>query len=117
MEPPPDWLIAGGVSSEEIARLNAKEQAEKKVTDHYERKMGYNPLPWHTNKDLEALLRFLLDKSAEEITTFAEWSRKDFSPLSPAKARQYPRLVIECWPQAFADEPYRDPRMKEWHDD
>jgi hypothetical protein len=63
--------------------------------------MGYNPLPWWSNRDLLALLKFLLTKSPEEVKTFAAWSRRQYSTFDPAKARQYPRRVIEFWPQAF----------------
>jgi hypothetical protein len=98
---PADWQIAGGLSSDKIAKHNEKEQAERQVADNFERQMGFNPLPWWSDKDLGALLRFLMDKSPEEVAKFAEWAKRDFSSLKPAKARQYPRLVIECWPQAF----------------
>jgi hypothetical protein len=100
----PDWLLAGQVSSEEIARLNEKQQAEKEVLDHYERAMNYPPLSWWTDKKLDRLRKFLLTKTLEQITTFADWCKRDFSSFTPTKARQYPELVIDLWTQAFAPE-------------
>jgi hypothetical protein len=96
-----DWGIAAGMSNQELADMGAKEQSEKDITNLYEEKMGYSSLPWYTDKKLERLLRFLLTKTPDEIKTFAEWSRRDFSSLNPMKARQYPNLVIECWNLAF----------------
>jgi hypothetical protein len=109
-----DWLVAAGVGKEEIGRLHDREVSEKKVTDHFEKVMGYNPLDWYKNKDLEALRRFLVTKTLEEIDTFAAWCKRDFSSLSPAKVRQYPRMAIDLWPQAVVrpeDDPDYDPRM------
>lgn len=96
-----DWMIAAGVPSEEIARLSKEEQDSKAITDHYEREMGYNPLAWSGN--LERLKRFLLSKTPEEITAFAAWSKKPYSPLSPTQARKNPNLVIDCWPQSVTE--------------
>lgn len=101
----PGWLIAAGVSSEENARINQKIQAEKEVTDSWERAMSYNPLPWGSEKGLRELKKFLLTKTPGEVAQFAAWARREFSPLSPAKARQNPTLVIELWPLAF---PHRE---------
>ena len=95
--------IRGNVSSEKIASLTAKEQAEKDKAAQFERAMGFNPLAWWSNADLQALLRFLMGKSEEEIRTFAAWSKNKYSSLSPAKARQYPRLVIDCWELAMPE--------------
>lgn len=97
-----DWLIRGGVESSEIAQLNEREQRERKVADFWEKAMGYNPLPWWSEKDLTALLRFLMGKTTEEMEVFIAWSKRPFSAFSPEKARAYPRRVIELWPQAFA---------------
>lgn len=70
------------------------------IAAHYESEMGYNPLQWWTDKKLMRLLKFLLTKTPAEITTFANWSKREYSPLSPTQARKNPDLVIECWPQA-----------------
>ena len=91
------WMVAGGVPSEEIARQQLKEKQSKEITDLYEREMGYNPLPWGK---LEPLKKFLLTKTPDEIHTFAVWSKGKFSPLNPSKARQFPDLVRELWPQS-----------------
>jgi len=115
VELPPDWLIAGGVSAEEIARINAKEQSEKRILDHFERAMGYNPLDWYSNKDLSALRKFLMTKTTEEIDSFAAWSKQKYSTLTPAKVRQYPRMAIDLWPQVTPVE--ADPRIREWKGD
>jgi len=96
---PLDWLIQAGVSSEEIASLNEKERHSKEITDLYEKVMGYSPLNWSGR--LDRLRRFLLTKTPDEIKTFAAWSRKEFSTFTPAKARQFPDMVIDLWPQAF----------------
>jgi hypothetical protein len=61
--------------------------------------MGYSPLAWSGR--LDRLRKFLLTKSTDEIRTFAAWSRKEFSTFTPAKARQFPDMVIDLWPQAF----------------
>jgi len=93
------WSILGGLSSEEVAKHSAAENAIKESTDEFERQMGYNPLSWGS-KDLEPLAKFLAKQTLHDIRRFADWSKREFSPLSPAKARQYPRLVIDLWPQA-----------------
>jgi hypothetical protein len=95
------WQLAAGLSSQEIAASSEREQREREVANQYEQVMGYNPLPWWSNDDLRALLVFLMHKTPEEINNFATWSKKEFSSLTPTKARQYPRMVIECFPQAF----------------
>lgn len=100
-----DAAILGGVSSDKIAAIAAKEQHEKDVAASFERAMGYNPLDWWSDKNLQSLLRFLLDKTEDEIKTFAAWSKSQYSSLKPAKARQYPRLVMDCWNLAMPDKP------------
>lgn len=64
--------------------------------------MGYNPLEWWSDRKLEKLLAFLMDKTPAEMRTFAEWCKRPFSSFTPVKARQHPELVRELWPQAFA---------------
>jgi len=95
-----DWQIATGASSAEIAASQDVSAHEQAVANFYESALGYNPLPWWTDKDLARLLRFLLDKPAEEVTAFAEWSKRKFSTFDPAKARMSPLKVIEFWPLA-----------------
>jgi len=95
-----EWMIVGGVSNDEIEKVLEKEKRAKEVCDCYEKSMGYNPLPW--NK-LERLKRFLLTKTTDEIKTFAVWSRREYSTFTPAKARQYPEMVVDLWPQAFPE--------------
>jgi len=96
-----EWMIAAGVSSEKIADLTAKERHSKEITDCYEKEMGYNNLPWGK---LERLKRFLLAKTPDEIKQFAIWSKGKFSAFTPAKARLYPDMVIDLFPQAFLTE-------------
>jgi len=93
-----EWMIAGGVSMDEINKVLEKEKRANEMRSCYEKAMGYNPLPWNKMKRLE---KFLLTKTEDEIKTFAAWSRKDFSTFTPAKARLYPDMVIDLWPQAF----------------
>ena len=93
-----DWLIASGADKAQIQAVLDKESKIREVTQAYEKYMGFNPLEWGK---MERLQRFLLTKSVEEIKTFAKWCRREYSTLTPAKARQYPNLVIDCWPQAF----------------
>lgn len=93
-----EWMIAAGISDEEINKVLEKEKLQKEIIDCYEKSMGYNPLPW--NK-MERLLKFLVTKTPEQIKQFASWSRKEFSTFTPAKARQFPDMVIDLWPQAF----------------
>ena len=97
-----EWMIAAGTDKEELSRVLGKEQREKETAAMFERLMGYNPLPWWSDHKLKSLLDFLLTKTPEEIGMFATWSKNKYSSLSPAKARQNPNLVIECWPQALA---------------
>lgn len=92
-----DWLIAGGVPSDKIAELNAKENRTRSLCDAYERAMGFNPLPWGK---LEKLQKFLYTKTIDEIKQFAAWSKSKYSGFSPAKARMYPNMVIDLWPQS-----------------
>lgn len=98
-----DWQVLAGTSSEEISNLEKTFSARKEKTDEYERVMGYNPLPWGS-KDFDKLEKFLEDKTFDEIHTFAEWCKNPYNGLSPAKARQYPRLVIDLWPQSMPKE-------------
>jgi hypothetical protein len=93
-----DWLIAAGASPERVNEVLEKEKREKEVTDAYERAMGYNPLEW---LKLERLQRFLMTKTVEEIQTFARWCKIEYSTFTPAKARQYPDMVIDLFPLAF----------------
>ena len=93
------WQVAGGVPSEEIVELDKTFALRKERTDEYERVMGYNPLNWGS-KELAPLEKFLAKQSLEDIRRFAIWSKREYSTLNPAKARQYPRLVIDLWPQA-----------------
>jgi hypothetical protein len=93
-----DWMIAAGIPAEEMEQIMEKEKRAKEITDCYEKAMGYNPLPW--NK-LEPLKRFLLTKSPAEIKQFAAWSRREYSTFTPAKARLYPEMVRDLFPQAF----------------
>jgi hypothetical protein len=94
------WLINHDASAEEIEKSLKLNQDNEMRLDCYERSMGYNPLGWSSRK-LERLANFLFTKSIAEIETFAVWCRQPFSPLSPAKARQFPDMVIDLWPQAF----------------
>lgn len=96
-----DWLIAAGADSSALAEVAEKERHEKTISDLWEIGMGYNPLPWHTDKDLKILLRFLLDKSPDDIKAFCKWVRRPFTSFGPEKAREKPQRVIELWPQAF----------------
>ena len=94
-----DWMIAApDLTVNQLERHLAKEAQIREVTQAYVQYMGFNPLEWGK---LERLQKFLLTKSVEEIKTFAAWSRKEYSTLTPPKARQYPQLVIDCWNLAF----------------
>jgi hypothetical protein len=97
------WGVALDLSSEELSRLTELESNIKLKTDEYERCMNYPPLSWGS-KDLEPLAKFLAKQSLEDIRRFAEWSKNPFNGLSPAKARQYPKLVIDLWLQATPKE-------------
>lgn len=105
----PEWGIMLNKSSEEIAQMAEKENHARETASLYEKEMGYNPLPWGEKK-LSALLKFLLTKSPAEIHAFASWSKEKYSSLQPSKARQYPNMVIECWPNAVPDVPDKPPK-------
>ena len=93
------WLVAGANPDQQAVQQTLDKEAKiREVTQAYEKYMGFNPLEWGK---LERLQKFLLTKSVEEIKTFAAWSRKEYSTLTPPKARQYPQLVIDCWNLAF----------------
>jgi hypothetical protein len=100
-----DWMIATGVTSQEIAETQSVSIHEQAVLSFYEERMGYNPLDWWTDKDLSTLRRFLLTKTQAEITAFSKWSREKYSTFPPTKARQYPLQVIDLWPQAQSQPP------------
>ena len=93
-----DWLIASGAQPEEVQQTLDKEAKIREVTQAYEKAMGFNPLEWGK---MERLQKFLLTKSVEEIKTFGAWSKREYSTLTPPKARMYPQLVIDCWGLAF----------------
>lgn len=95
-----DWLIAAGVKPDALQETLSREQRVRAVTDCFEAAMEYNPLPWSAPK-LAALQRFLMDKSPEDIKTFARWSRDKYSGASPAQIRKNPELAIDLWKQAF----------------
>ena len=99
-----DWLIAAGVPSEELEEIKAREVHSAEITECWEKSMGYNPLNW---SKLDHLRKFLLTKTLEEIKTFANWSRREYSTFTPTKACQYPDKVIELWPQAFLEETHK----------
>jgi hypothetical protein len=105
----PAWLLAAGLDDSGISVLLEKERRMREVTDAYERAMGYNPLPWNTG-DLEKLKRFLANRTIKEIQTFAVWSKREYSTFTPAKARQYPGMVIDLWKQAFPEEEKKEMR-------
>ena len=109
---PLDWMVQAGVSSEVIEAHSRKENAEREKASFFEQKMGLNPLKWWHDDKLKALLKFLMSKSPEEIEIFAAWSKSEFSPLSPTKARQHPDYVIDCWLQAFEPKIKTKPRPK-----
>jgi hypothetical protein len=111
---PIDWQVVAGLSSEQIAASNEDIARKKVVSDLYEKEMGYNPLPWWTDKKLMRLLRFLMDKTPEQIKAFALYSKKEFSSINPAKARQNPDLVIDCWKLA---QPAAPVKSEYWKDD
>ena len=94
-----DWQVLAGMPSEVVVELDKTFALRKERTDEYERVMGYNPLNWGS-KELAPLEKFLAKQSLEDIRRFAIWSKREYSTLNPAKARQYPRLVIDLWPQA-----------------
>ena len=98
-----DWQVLAGVPSEEIESLNKTFAATKERTDEYERAMNYPPLSWGS-KDLEPLSKFLAKQTLEDIRRFAEWSKNPYNGLSPAKARQHPKLVIDLWLQSTPKE-------------
>jgi hypothetical protein len=105
-----DWMIAAGVSSEEIEKVLEGERLSKEITDLWEKSMGYNPLTW---SKLERLRKFLITKTPEEIKAFAKWSRREYSTFAPARALQSPDKVIELWPQAFLGVPNKtDTRLE-----
>ena len=98
-----DWQVLAGVPSEEIESLNKTFAATKERTDEYERVMNYPALSWGS-KDLEPLSKFLAKQTLEDIRRFAEWSKNPYNGLSPAKARQHPKLVIDLWLQSTPKE-------------
>jgi len=98
-----DWQVLAGVPSEEIAALDKQFAATKERTDEYERVMNYPALSWGS-KDLEPLSKFLAKQTLEDIRRFAEWSKNPYNGLSPAKARQHPKLVIDLWLQSTPKE-------------
>jgi hypothetical protein len=92
------FAIAAGMSSEQIAQENEQVNKTMETASLYESCMGYNPLPWWNDKDLQRLLRFLEAQTPDEIRQFSEWSKRKFSTFDPAKARMNPLKVIEFWP-------------------
>jgi hypothetical protein len=96
-----DWMLAANIPPEEVARLLAEEKRIDEVTSYYEKSMGYNPLQWGK---LERLKKFLMKQTLEDIQTFAKWSRREYSTFTPPKARLFPDMVIDLWPQAFPEE-------------
>ena len=105
-----EWLLAGGASKEQIESVLEREKKAKLICDTYEREMGYGTLPW---LKLERLKQHLLKQSVEDIKIFARWSKGKYSGFSPAKARQFPDMVIELWPQAFEREKSQVERIME----
>jgi DNA-binding Lrp family transcriptional regulator len=95
-----DWMIAAGAKPEDITNTLEIEKHTALIVGTFEQAMGYNPLGW-TGQKWERLLKFLQTKTPEEIIAFANWCKQPFTQLSPAKARMYPELVIDLWPQVF----------------
>jgi hypothetical protein len=92
-----DWGIAAGKPSEEIAAENVQFEKEREVAAAWESAMSYNPLSWWSDDDLKTLLRFLLDKSPEDMRKFAEWANRPFSRFDPISAKRAPLDVITYW--------------------
>jgi len=97
------FMMATGATSEEIAAQNAVMEVERDLLMFYEQKMGYGTTLdwWGKNKDLEALRKFLVSQSREDIEIFAKWCNRPFSKFGPENAKRYPRDVITFWPLAF----------------
>jgi len=93
-------MIAAGAKPEDITNTLEIEKHTALIVGTFEQAMGYNPLGW-TGQKWERLLKFLQTKTPEEIIAFANWCKQPFTQLSPAKARMYPELVIDLWPQVF----------------
>lgn len=100
-----DWLLASGASSEDIAAVNAKDEAERALLFFYESKMGYGTTLdwWGKNDDLVALRKFLITKTEGEIETFCTWCKRQYSKFRPEDAARFPRNVMIFWPMAFEE--------------
>jgi len=111
-----DFLIASGATSEEIVAQLADDNAERDLLNWYESRMGYGTTLdwWGGNKDMEALRKFLVSKSREDIETFAKWCKRPYSTFDAVKARRYPRQVIEFWPMAFEIGENKNGQIQQW---
>lgn len=100
------FLLASGMSEEEIADYTKKANAEKELLAFFEEKMGYGTTLdwWGKNPDMRRLREFLLTKSREEIERFAKWCKRTYSKFRPEDVVRYPRNVITFWPMAFENE-------------
>lgn len=100
------FMLAVGMKSEDIADVNAKDEAERALLFFYESKMGYGTTLdwWGKNADLVALRKFLVMQKAEDIETFAKWCDRKYSKFTPEDAARYPRQVMIFWPRAFGKE-------------
>jgi hypothetical protein len=85
------------MSSADIAAGNVQFEKEREVAAAWESAMSYNPLSWWSDDDLKTLLRFLLDKSPEDMRKFAEWANRPFSRFDPISAKRAPLDVITYW--------------------
>jgi hypothetical protein len=104
---PIDWLIAGGVSSEQIATLNQKEAEVKTATDAFERALNFNPLPWGKNSQWQRFKKFVMGAYQQDPSSFKKFQDKrekegQFTRL-PANPKIYqdPDLLIAIWPGLF----------------
>jgi hypothetical protein len=58
------------------------------------------------------------EKLGQSLDNYARWCKEDkFNSPKTHQIAKDPHCILDTWVAAFADEPYRDPRMKEWHDD
>ncbi len=107
----PDWLLAGGASSEEVAALNEKIRFAKEATDKFEQELAFNPLPWAENAKWTRFQKFVVEEYRKDPSCFRYFSSKrtnegKFSRL-PANPKIYqdPDLLIAIWPSLITVEP------------
>jgi len=98
--------------------INASSPKYKQLCERVEKLLKVTPNM--SNPKWETVLNGIekREKLGQSLDNYARWCKEDkFNSPKTHQIAKDPHCILDTWVAAFADEPYRDPRMKEWHDE